>query len=144
MEMRGARRKRSLILNVTSLIDVLFLLLIFFMISTTFLSQPAIKLELPEAEHSEAVRQTPLVVHVDQDGRIYLNDEPIELSLGRGAAPETGDGHGKVGSAQGGLARHARQGDCGTGCTQRRWCSEVGRIDPSRRLAPGNSNSLKS
>jgi len=81
MEMRGARRKRSLILNVTSLIDVLFLLLIFFMISTTFLSAPAIKLELPEAEHAETVRQAPLVVHIDREGRVYLNDEPMEVAL---------------------------------------------------------------
>ena len=81
MEMRGARRKRSLILNVTSLIDVLFLLLIFFMISTTFLSLPAIELELPEAKHAETVRQSPLVVHIDREGRVFLNDEPIELAL---------------------------------------------------------------
>ena len=40
MELRRPK-KRRLILNLTSLIDVLFLLLIFFMVSTTFLSQPA-------------------------------------------------------------------------------------------------------
>lgn len=81
MEMRSDRRKRSLVLNVLPLIDVLFLLLIFFMISTTFLSQPAIKLELPEAEHSETVRQTPLVIYIDPYGRIYLNDEPMDILL---------------------------------------------------------------
>jgi biopolymer transport protein ExbD len=81
MEMRSGRKKRSLVINITSLIDVMFLLLIFFMVSTTFLSQPAIKLELPDAEHSETVRQTPLVVHVDPTGRIYLNDEPVEIPL---------------------------------------------------------------
>jgi len=81
MEMRSQRRKGSLVLNVLPLIDVLFLLLIFFMISTTFLSQPAIKLELPEAQHSETVRQTPLVIYVDPTGRIYLNDEPVEIPL---------------------------------------------------------------
>jgi biopolymer transport protein ExbD len=81
MQMRSGKKRRSLIINLTSLIDVLFLLLIFFMISTTFLSQPAIKLELPEAEHSETVRQTPMVVHVDPAGRVYLNDEPIEPAL---------------------------------------------------------------
>lgn len=74
-------KKKSLIINLTSLIDVLFLLLIFFMISTTFLSQPAIKLELPEAKHADVVRQAPLVVHVDPLGRVYLNDEPMELPL---------------------------------------------------------------
>jgi biopolymer transport protein ExbD len=81
MEMRRVRKKRSVIISVTPLIDVLFLMLIFFMISTTFLSLPAIKLELPEAEHSEDVRQTPLVVHIDPAGRVYLNDEPMEIAL---------------------------------------------------------------
>lgn len=80
MELRKPR-KRSLILNLTSLIDVLFLLLIFFMVTTTFLSQPAINLELPEAKNADAVRQTPIVVHVDQFGRVFLNDEPLELPL---------------------------------------------------------------
>ena len=81
MEMRSDRRKRALVLNVLPLIDVLFLLLIFFMVSTTFLSAPAIKLELPEAAHSETVRQTPLVINIDETGRIYLNDEPMEIPL---------------------------------------------------------------
>jgi len=80
MELRR-EKKRSLIINLTSLIDVLFLMLIFFMVTTTFLSQPAINLQLPSAEHAEPARQTPLVVNVDQLGRVYLNDEPIELPL---------------------------------------------------------------
>ena len=81
MQMRSGRKKRSLILNLTSLIDVLFLLLIFFMISTTFLSQPAIKLELPQAENAEIVRQTPTVIYIDPSGHVYLNDEPMEPAL---------------------------------------------------------------
>ena len=80
MELRKGKKK-SLIINLTSLIDVLFLLLIFFMISTTFLSQPAINLELPNAQHADPVRQTPIVIHVDELGRVYLNDEPTELPL---------------------------------------------------------------
>jgi biopolymer transport protein ExbD len=81
MEFRTGRKKRSLVINVTSLIDVMFNLVLFFMVSTTFLSQPAIKLELPEAMHAEVARQTPLVVYVDPEGQIYLNDEPIAISL---------------------------------------------------------------
>ena len=80
MDLRRTK-KRSVIINLTSLIDVLFLLLIFFMVSTTFVSQPAISLQLPTAEHSEAARQTPIVVHVDANGKVFLNDEPIELAL---------------------------------------------------------------
>ena len=74
-------KKRSVIISVTPLIDVLFLLLIFFMISTTFLSTPAIKLELPKAKHADAVRQKPLVVHIDPSGNVFLNDEPVDVSL---------------------------------------------------------------
>jgi biopolymer transport protein ExbD len=80
MELRRGK-KRSVILNVTSLIDVLFLLLIFFMISTTFISQPAIKMELPQAQHADMVRQKPLVVYVDQYGNISLNDEPMDIAF---------------------------------------------------------------
>ena len=65
----------------TSLIDVLFLLLIFFMISATFLSQPAIKMELPEAKHSDVVRQKQLVVYMDQYGNVILNDEPMNMDF---------------------------------------------------------------
>ena len=80
MELRK-EKKRSLVINLTSLIDVLFLMLIFFMVTTTFLSQPAINLELPTATHAQPVRQTPVVVHIDELGRVYLNDEPMELPL---------------------------------------------------------------
>jgi biopolymer transport protein ExbD len=80
MELRRAR-KRSVIINLTSLIDVLFLLLIFFMVSTTFVSQPAISLQLPDAKHAEAARQSPIVVYMDQNGAVFLNDEPIEPAL---------------------------------------------------------------
>lgn len=80
MELRK-EKKRSVIINLTSLIDVLFLMLIFFMVTTTFLSQPAIKLELPTAKNAEAVRQSPVVVHMDRLGRVFLNDDPIELPL---------------------------------------------------------------
>jgi biopolymer transport protein ExbD len=80
MQLR-AKNKRAVVLNVTSLIDVLFLLLIFFMISTTFLSTPAIQLELPKAKNADAVRQEPLVVYVDAQGDLFLNDEPVDVAL---------------------------------------------------------------
>ena len=49
------KQKKKIIINITSLIDVMFLLLIFLLISSTFLEQPGIKLELPETKNSETV-----------------------------------------------------------------------------------------
>lgn len=74
------RSKRKVLINITSLIDVMFLLLIFFMVSSTFLEQPGIKLELPYAESSVVVEQEEYVLFVDKDKKFYLNDKPVELS----------------------------------------------------------------
>lgn len=81
MQLRPHKRKRSVVINVTSLLDVMFNLLLFFMVTTTFLSTPAIKLELPKAKHAEVIEQRPIVVYVDRDGTVYLNDEPVNVAL---------------------------------------------------------------
>lgn len=69
--------KKKVSLNLTSLIDVLFILIIFFVVSSTFLEQPGIKLNLPEAETSEAHAVQKVVLYIDQDEHLFLNDDPI-------------------------------------------------------------------
>lgn len=82
MQLRPRKKKSSVVINVTSLVDILFNLLLFFMVSTTFLTTPAIKLELPTAKHGEiSVTQEPTVIYVDEAGAIYFNDEPVDVSL---------------------------------------------------------------
>jgi biopolymer transport protein ExbD len=73
------RKKRKVLINITSLIDVMFLLLIFLMVSSTFLDQPGIKLELPSADSSVVVEQKDYVLFVDKAGKMYLNDKDIVL-----------------------------------------------------------------
>jgi biopolymer transport protein ExbD len=73
------RPKRKVFLNITSLIDVLFLLLIFLMVSTTFLEQPGIKLELPEAQSAAVMEQEEFTLFVDRDGKVFLNDSEIAI-----------------------------------------------------------------
>jgi biopolymer transport protein ExbD len=66
-------------INITSLIDVVFLLLIFFMVSTTFERQAALRIDLPEASvaavQQEEVRRLELII--DREGRMYLNDRQL-------------------------------------------------------------------
>ena len=71
-----ARRKRVLI-NITPLIDVLFLLLIFFIVSSTFLEQPSITVELPSAQTASPHRIDQYVIVVGREGDIFLNDEQL-------------------------------------------------------------------
>lgn len=69
------RRRRSTGVDITPLIDVVFLLLIFFMVSTTFEQETQISIELPEAT-GEKSEKAPLELEitVDREGIFYVND----------------------------------------------------------------------
>ena len=69
------RRNRSnLILELTPLIDVVFLLLIFFMVATTFEDvSSGIKIELPESTIQEVSEVKEIQVVIDADSEIYLS-----------------------------------------------------------------------
>jgi biopolymer transport protein ExbD len=69
MNFRPAKKGNGLIINITSLIDVMFLLLIFFMVTSTFKNQPAINLVLPRSA----------TVFLTAGGDVYLNDTLIDL-----------------------------------------------------------------
>jgi biopolymer transport protein ExbD len=70
--------KKKIILNITSLIDVLFILIIFFVVSSTFLEQPGIKINLPEAATSETHAVQKVMLYIDEEEHLFLNDEPVE------------------------------------------------------------------
>ena len=73
------RTKEEPTVDLTSLIDVVFLLLLFFMVSTTFERQALMKVELPEASAVEDLAQIPdgLELVIDSEGRMYLNDQRL-------------------------------------------------------------------
>ncbi len=78
MQFREKTKKR-VIINITSLIDVLFLLLIFFMVSSTFLEQPGMKLDLPQTSTHDITKQESYTLFITKDEALYLNKEPIAL-----------------------------------------------------------------
>lgn len=65
-------------INLTSLIDVVFLLLIFFMVSTTFERQSLLRLDLPEAATAET-ESVPNVIElvITDDGRMFIDDRML-------------------------------------------------------------------
>lgn len=72
-------KKHSTVINITSLIDVMFILLIFFMVSSSFIEQPGMKLELPTIQSPEVARVENLVIHISEDGAIFLADKEVNL-----------------------------------------------------------------
>ena len=65
-------------INLTPLIDVVFLLLIFFMVSTTFDTTSQLKIKLPEASQDEAIKpKQPLYLVINMDGKFFLNSREL-------------------------------------------------------------------
>lgn len=72
--------KKKAILNITPLIDVLFILIIFFTVSSTFLEQQGIKLQLPKAQSAETQRTEKAVLFISKDSELFLGDKPVTLA----------------------------------------------------------------
>ena len=83
MQFRIAGRRRITI-NITPLIDVLFLLLTFFMVSSTFVEQPGMELELPGVTRAETVIVREYILTVTEDNRLFFDGDPVT----RAALPE--------------------------------------------------------
>ncbi|HEC16080.1 MAG TPA: biopolymer transporter ExbD [Sedimenticola sp.] len=77
MNLRPNRRP-PVEVNLTPLIDVVFLLLIFFMVSTTFEKEAQIKVQLPEAAVPAAAEEPEVLdITVDAQGRFFVNQREV-------------------------------------------------------------------
>ena len=66
-------------LNMTPLIDCVFLLLIFFMVTTVFKQPYSLQVVLPEAQQGVIVEEKKLVASITQDGRMEINRQLVTL-----------------------------------------------------------------
>jgi biopolymer transport protein ExbD len=66
-------------INIAPMVDVVFQLIIFFMLSSSFIMQPGIKIKLPKAETTDIIKQKEIFVNITEDGRIYFKGKPVNL-----------------------------------------------------------------
>lgn len=66
-------------IDIAPLIDIVFLLLIFFMLTSSFLSQPGIKVNLPRAATAEAMGHENVEILVTADNIVYLNGRAANI-----------------------------------------------------------------
>ena len=79
MNFRQNDSGQELELNLTPLIDVVFLLLIFFMVSTTFNKQSEISIELPEASGKPLKTDKFVIeIEIDSQGRYFVNQQRVK------------------------------------------------------------------
>jgi len=79
MEFRRSKRK-NLPLSSAAMVDIVFLLLIFFLLSSSF-QNPAIQLALPEARNEIVPEKQRITVSMDREGRLFINLDEISLDM---------------------------------------------------------------
>lgn len=67
-------------LMLSPMIDMIFLLLVFFIVGTMYMSElRSIPIQLPQAKNSETLKKSSFTVSIKKDGSLFLDDIPIEL-----------------------------------------------------------------
>jgi biopolymer transport protein ExbD len=85
MRIGSDRRQDDFEINVISLIDVLLTLLMFFVLTTTFVQHSRLQVALPQASAEDRDMQAPaLTVMIDRDGRYYVGSDEV---MGEGVDP---------------------------------------------------------
>ena len=79
MDLRpGYKKEQDIEVNLTPLIDVVFLLLIFFMVSSTFDRHAKLKVQLPQAgAQMQQKSDNPIVLSIDSKGKYYIDDRQV-------------------------------------------------------------------
>lgn len=81
-------RARRVALDMTPLIDVVLMLVIFFMLTTTFVLAPGIKVDLPQGHAVQQPHDRDAVILITHDGTVYYQDSKVELDALRARLQE--------------------------------------------------------
>lgn len=78
MKFRRRLKIQKGLVDLTPLVNVFFLLFIFFLFTSSFIFQPGIRVNLPKAVTSEVVPGDSAVIIITRDDKIYMNDREID------------------------------------------------------------------
>ena len=74
------RTRMGVQVPLTSLIDIVFLLLIYFLLTTNFMVEEGIKIKLPQAKASTPQVEEVITVYVDRQGRAFLGTREVSMA----------------------------------------------------------------
>ncbi len=76
MEFEG-RRRIDMHFDIAPLVDIVFLLLLFFLLTSQFIKQPGMKIDLPKAQTARNQDKMDIVVSITKDESYFLNGSPV-------------------------------------------------------------------
>lgn len=72
-------KKNSVELNIAPLIDMVFILLIFFLVNTSFVKESGIEVNRPSASTAEIQEKTAIMVAIDKENRVFMENREIDV-----------------------------------------------------------------
>ena len=75
----GARKSQSTELNMAPLIDMVFILLIFFLVTTSFVKEAGVEVLRPKASTAEQQEKTNMIVAVTREGSIHIENQMVDI-----------------------------------------------------------------
>jgi biopolymer transport protein ExbD len=78
MARRHARTEEAEI-NITPMLDIVFIMLIFFIVTSTFVKEPGVEINRPEAVTAKERKLASIIVAISEDDEIWINKERVEL-----------------------------------------------------------------
>ncbi len=80
MSLVAGRKRHEVELNMSPLIDMVFILLIFFLVTTSFVKEWAVEVKQPIASNQPASEdQKNMFISIDKDGYIYIENQMIDI-----------------------------------------------------------------
>ncbi len=73
----SARKKTKPVVDLSPMLDVIFQLILFFLVSTTFNLLPAINVNLPKSSTSSGTESSGITISVEENGALWFNDEKV-------------------------------------------------------------------
>lgn len=80
MKFKNKRKGIRSNVDMTPMIDIVFQLILFFLVSTTFATLPGIKLNLPQSHTAESTSLMGITITADDSGALYFNDKEVSMA----------------------------------------------------------------
>ena len=71
--------------DLTPMLDIVFIMLIFFIVTSTFIKEPGVDIERPDAETTQKVKTVAVLIAITSDNRIFIDKKEIDLRAVRGS-----------------------------------------------------------
>ena len=77
--MEFERKRYHVYLDIAPLVDVVLNLLLFFMLTSHLIEEPAIKIRLPDSRTAESMREISRTITITKNGELYFMDKRVDL-----------------------------------------------------------------